>query len=182
MGCATRLLSLALVSVLCAPVLAQRESDEAAVRMLAASWEQAWNRHDMRALAALFSDDADFVNVGAKHWRGRTEIEQQHAARLPQFLESTWSTKAVAVQFLKPDIALAHVNWAMEGDRDPDGTPRSPRGGVFTWVVVKQGATWLIRAAQNTNLGNLAPHPEPGEPEPLPGAPSNSALQRTEDP
>jgi hypothetical protein len=35
--------------------------------------------------------------------------------------------------------------------------PRSARGGVFTWVVVKQGGAWLIRAAQNTNLGPSNP-------------------------
>jgi hypothetical protein len=39
---------------------------------------------------------------------------------------------------------------------DPDGTLRQPRGGVFTWIVVKQGSEWRLRAAQNTNLGPLA--------------------------
>jgi len=107
----------------------------------------------MKQLASLLTDDADFVNVGARHWKGRQQIEAEHAARLGQFNESVWSTKAVAVQFLKPDFALVHVDWALRGDKDADGTPRPPRGGVFTWVVVKQGSGWLIRAAQNTNLG-----------------------------
>jgi uncharacterized protein (TIGR02246 family) len=135
-----------------------RSNDEAAVRRLAARWEQAWNGHDMKALANLFTDDADFVNVGARHWKGRTQIEEQHASRLPQFIESTWSTRAVTVRFLKPDLALVHVDWSLKGDKDPDGTLRPPRNGVFTWVAVKADAQWLIRAAQNTNQGTLAPH------------------------
>jgi uncharacterized protein (TIGR02246 family) len=143
----------ALLALACPPATAQVAGDEVAIRQLATRWEQAWNRHDMQQLASLMTEDADFVNVGARHWKGRGEIEAQHAARLDQFRESTWSTRAVNVQLLKPDVALAHIDWILKGDKDADGTPRPPRGGMFTWVVVKQGGSWLIRAAQNTNLG-----------------------------
>lgn len=148
-----RIIGLVSLAVVCSLAHAQGATDDAAIRELATRWEQAWNRHDMKQLFSLVTDDADFVNVGARHWKGRAQIEAEHAARLNQFRESTWSTKAVKVQFLEPDVALVHVDWAMQGDKDPDGTPRAPRGGVFTWVVVKQGDGWLIRAAQNTNLG-----------------------------
>jgi len=146
-----------IVAVLaCSSVLAQAANDDAAIRSLATRWEKAWNSHDMKQLASLMTDDADFVNVGARHWKGRREIEAEHTARLNQFLESSWSTQTVRIQFLKPDLALAHIGWTLKGDKDPDGKPRSPRGGVFTWVVVKQSGGWFIRAAQNTNLGPLA--------------------------
>jgi uncharacterized protein (TIGR02246 family) len=140
-----------------APVAAQVGDGDARIRMLTADWERAWNTHDMRALAALFTEDADFVNVGAKRWKGRKEIEAQHALRLSQFLGSVWATRSAMVQYLKPDIALVHVEWGLKGDKDPDGTPREPRAGLFTWLVVKDGRNWLIRAAQNTNLSNLPP-------------------------
>jgi len=149
--------SLILFASGCSPLLAQTAGDEAQIKTIAAAYERAWNRHDMKAMAGLVTEDADFVNVGAKHWKGRKEIEAQHAARLSQFTESTWTTKTVAVQFLKPDVALVHVEWRLAGDKDPDGTPRKPREGVFTWVMVKQGGAWLIRAAQNTNVSNLPP-------------------------
>jgi uncharacterized protein (TIGR02246 family) len=143
----------ALLALACSPATAQAAGDEVAVRELAKRWEQAWNRHDMQQLASLMTEDADFVNVGARHWKGRGEIEAEHASRLDQFRDSAWSTRAVKVQFLRPDVALAHVEWTLKGDKEADGTPRPPRGGVFTWVVVKQSNAWLIRAAQNTNLG-----------------------------
>lgn len=145
----------------CSPAAAQVAGDEAAIRELATRWEQAWNRHDMQQLASLMTEDADFVNVGARHWKGRREIEAEHASRLDQFRESAWSTRAVKVQFLRRDVALMHVDWTLKGDKEADGTPRSPRGGVFTWVVVKQGSAWLIRAAQNTNLGPNNPAQAP---------------------
>lgn len=140
------------------PAQADPVHAEAKVRSIPVQWEQAWNGHDMKALASLFTEDADFVNVGARHWKGRGQIEKEHAARLKQFLDSVWSTKTVTVQFLEPDLALVHVAWALAGDKDPDGTQRPPREGLFTWVVVSQDGNWLIRAAQNTNRGNLAPH------------------------
>jgi uncharacterized protein (TIGR02246 family) len=141
------------------PGHAQTEAEEREIRAIAVRWQQAWNTHDMKALAALFTADADFVNVGARHWKGRSEIQAQHAARLEQFIGSVWTTKEITVQFLKPDIAVAHITWGMRGDKDPDGTPRQPREGLFTWVVVRQGGNWLVRAAQNTNQGNLPSPP-----------------------
>jgi hypothetical protein len=39
----------------------------------------------------------------------------------------------------------------MTGDKNFDGTPRPPRFGLMTFVVEKQGRTWKIAVAQNTN-------------------------------
>ena len=129
-------------------------TDGTQIRSLATRWETAWNTHDMQALANLFTHDADFVNVAGHHWKGRQTIEAEHVQRLPQFKESVWTTTGVDIQYLQPDIALSHVQWAMHGDTDPDGAPRKPREGIFTWVVMRQRGHWLIRSAQNTNLNN----------------------------
>ena len=155
----TRLNAFLIFFALCIalPIHAQSEADEAKIRAIAAQWERAWNTHDIKALAALFTDDADFVNVGARHWKGRQAIESEHTARLSQFMESAWTTNDVKIQFLKPDIALVHVAWGIKGDKDPDGMPRQPREGVFTWVAVKEAQAWHLRAAQNTNRGSLVP-------------------------
>jgi uncharacterized protein (TIGR02246 family) len=150
-----RLLPILVALTVASPASAQSKVDEAAIRKLAERWELAWNQHDMHALAALFTVDADFVNVGARHWKGREEIEVQHAARMKQFIDSLWTTRETSVQFLTPSIVLVHVAWALKGDKDPDGTQREPREGLFTWVVLNTSGEWLIRSAQNTNRGNL---------------------------
>lgn len=67
------LLPLLVVAAVCAR--AQSPADEGAVRAVANSWSDAWNRHDMALLAKLFTEDADFVNVGGRHWKGREQIE-----------------------------------------------------------------------------------------------------------
>jgi uncharacterized protein (TIGR02246 family) len=135
---------------------AQSPNDEAQIRTIATTWESAWNAHDMKALFALVTADADFVNVGGKHWKGRAEIEAQHTLRLRQFQESTWTMKDVTIQWLKPDIALVHAGWGIVGDKDPDGSVRKPRDGIFTWIVTKLSGHWQIRAAQNTNISNVS--------------------------
>jgi uncharacterized protein (TIGR02246 family) len=157
---ATAHASFVLIAFIVAAAATAQAAEESAVRTLVPRWQQAWNAHDMKALGALFAEDADFVNVGARHWKGRAEIEAQHAARASQFADSVWSTGETTVQLLASDMALVHVTWGLKGDRNPDGTSREPREGVFTWLVVKRSGDWLIRAAQNTNRGSLPPSSE----------------------
>ena len=127
--------------------------DEAAIRRVEAKWQEGWNAHDMKALTALLADDVDFVTVAGNWLIGKADFERHHAERhAMQFKESVWTTNDVKVAFLKPDIALAHVKWSLRGDKNPDGTPRPPRTGIFTQVIVKQDGRWLIRASQNVNV------------------------------
>ena len=130
----------------------QAMPDDQAVRDLAARFETAWNTHDMNVLGAITTEDVDFVNVAGSHWKGREDVVRQHA-RLHQamFKDSIWTTETVRVQFLRPDTALVHIDWAMRGDLNADGTPRPPRKGIFTWLVVKESGAWKVRAAHNTN-------------------------------
>jgi len=120
----------------------QRE-DESLIRQAARRWEEAWNAHDMAAMATLVAEDADFVNVWGMQWQGRARIEKEHADRhRAQFKDSVWTTRELRVQFLKPDVALVHLAWAMQ----------PPREGLFTWIMLKERGKWLIRAAHNTNV------------------------------
>ncbi|WP_245493329.1 MULTISPECIES: SgcJ/EcaC family oxidoreductase [unclassified Mesorhizobium] len=46
----------------------------------AIAFADAWNRHDMEDFGALFSEDANFVNVVGMWWKNRSEIEAAHRA------------------------------------------------------------------------------------------------------
>jgi len=129
------------------------DSDRKAIEAITSHWLEAWNSHDMKALAALVAEDADFITVAGTWLKGRKAFEEHHArVHAMQFKESIWTTNKTHVKFVKPDIAVAHVEWSLKGDKDPDGTPRQPRRGIFTWVVEKRKEGWTIIAAQNTNL------------------------------
>ena len=132
--------------------MAQSADDERAIRNLAQQYETGWNTHDMNLLGTMRADNIDFVVVTGEHRKGREasmgKLGEQHRT---QFRDSVWTNEKVSVQFLRPDVALVHIEWGIKGDRNMDDTTRPPRNGIFTWVVVKEGAAWTLRAAHNTN-------------------------------
>ena len=143
---------------------ANRARDESEIRQLQARQQDAWNRHDAKAYAALFTDDGDVVNVVGWWWRGRSEIERQlTAAYAVVFRESRLTITDVEVRFIARDVAIAHVRWTMEGARTPPSIPE-PRQGIQMQVLHKRGDAWRISAFQNTNSVPEVPFPTVGRP------------------
>ena len=138
---------------------ADRARDESEIRELQAQQQEAWNRHDAVAYAALFADEGDVVNVAGWWWKGRREIERQlTAAYAVTFRHSRMVITDVDVRFLARDLAIAHVHWTMEGARTPPSIPE-PRQGIQIQVLRKRGAAWRIVAFQNTNSLPEVPFP-----------------------
>jgi uncharacterized protein (TIGR02246 family) len=141
---------------------AAQNFDEAAIRQTVMGLREAWNRHDMKAFANLFSEDADFVNVAGSWWKGRAEIEQKHsAAHATIFRDSTLSIEEVDVRFLTPKIAVTHVLTSLVGQRTPDDASAPPRRALLTQVLEKQNGKWMIVASQNTDIRSQAPPVSP---------------------
>ncbi len=138
------------------------DPDRSGIEALEGRWQDAWNRHSARDLGALFTEDVDFVTVGGTWLKGRTDFERYHAEKLrTQFKDSRFRVNQVHIGRLRPDLALVHVEWRLEGDRDPDGKPRQPREGIFTQIIVKDGDSWKIRASHNTNKLTTQPSSQP---------------------
>jgi len=53
-------------------------SDEQSVRQVATAYEEAWNKHDMNAMASLLTEDAEWVNIFGMWWRGLPEVRRGH--------------------------------------------------------------------------------------------------------
>jgi uncharacterized protein (TIGR02246 family) len=151
------------VSALISSVFAA-PNDENDVRNTVKGFSESWNDHDMEAFGRLFAVDADFVNVAGDRWKGRHDIQMQHAyshGTIPAdsqgseafryygiFKTSKLRFTEVDVRFLQKDVAVAHAGWELLGDsRSPN-----PRQGVFLFVLVRQDGHWLITAAQNTEI------------------------------
>ncbi|MGA2418973.1 MAG: SgcJ/EcaC family oxidoreductase [Candidatus Acidiferrum sp.] len=153
--------------VLVVPLLIARvfaaQNDEQGVRKTVGGFAQNWNNHDMDAFGNLFATDADFVNVAGDWWKGRQDIQMEHAyshGTIPAdtkgfealrtyygiFKSSTLRFTQMEVRFLRRDVAVAHASWELLGDtRTPN-----PRQGIFTFVLARQDGGWFIAAAQNT--------------------------------
>jgi uncharacterized protein (TIGR02246 family) len=125
-----------------------------------AAFVDAWNRHDMQAFTALFTEDANFVNVVGMWWRSQAEIEAAHAtAHATVFRNSRLDGGAASVIKLRPGVAAVHMAWELTGQTGPDGKPSAPRRGILLLVLTEEGDGWRIRVAQNTDIasGVLAP-------------------------
>jgi len=124
-----------------------------ALTTICAVWADAWSRHDVDALARLVCPDVEFVTVAGLWLRGLVEFKQHHAEiHRSQMKESTWTNIAHQFRQLSDDLCLVHLEWMIAKDCDPDGTPRPPRLGIFTWLIVAGASEWRITAAHNTNL------------------------------
>jgi uncharacterized protein (TIGR02246 family) len=143
------ILTMAFVSSITA---ADRQADETAIRdVVQTRQQQAWNQHDAKAYAALFTEDGDVVNVVGWWWRGRTEIERKLTDAFAfVFRDSTLTITQVNLRFLTPEIAVAHVRWTMTGAKTPPTVPE-PREGIQTILLQTLGGNWMIAAFQNTN-------------------------------
>jgi uncharacterized protein (TIGR02246 family) len=131
---------------------AQTKQDEKAVRELPQAFSNAWAKHDGHELANIMAEDVDFVTVGATWFGGRADFEKYHTRLLSgRFHESTLTLLETAVRFIRPDLALVHWSWRVQGDKNADGSPRPPRFGLMTMFAERRKGIWLVVAAQNTN-------------------------------
>lgn len=125
---------------------------------LIVAFVKAWNAGDADALAALFVDDADFVNVVGLWWTSKLSIRRVHAWGFEQiFPGSTLTLEKLSQRLVGDDVAVVHARWRVEGQVDPDGKPAEPRRGVFSAVVTRlpEGG-WLAVSAQNTDIAPAA--------------------------
>jgi len=132
--------------------LGQSKADEEAVGKLPQEFCEAWAKHDGHALAKIMAEDVDFVTVATTYLHGRTDFETFHVRLLSgRFKDSTISVLKTTTRFLRPDMAVVHWSWRIEGDKNADGTPRQPRYGMMTLVAEKKVGNWQVIVGQNTN-------------------------------
>ena len=115
---------------------------------------EAWNRRDARALAALFDEDAEFVNVVGLWWHDRAAIERAHAYGLERiFPDSTLTLVRTTVKRLRDDVAVVHARMRLTGQTPIDGidAPQA-RTTIFSFVVHRSESGWSCASAHNTDV------------------------------
>lgn len=147
---------------------------------VATGFAEAWNRGDAGAIAGLFTEEADFVNVVGFWWTRREQIRHNHAYGFAHiFPGSTMAIERLRVRDLG-ETAVVHARWHMHGQSMPAsqagetgsaeqqaGSARAPqqagsvgstgraasRRGILVFVTRRQDdGRWLAVAAQNTDI------------------------------
>ena len=119
-----------------------------------AAFVEAWNRRDPDALASLFDEDADFVNVVGLWWRDREAIRRAHAYGFERiFGRSTLRLVTTRVKRLSGDVAVVHARMALEGQTPVRGAAGpGARRNVFSFVVHRTPDGWRCASAHNTDV------------------------------
>lgn len=117
------------------------------------AFADAWNRHDMDAFAALFAQDAQFVNVVGLWWKGAAEIKAAHeATHKTMFKDSRLDILQTETRQADHNVALTRAHWRLSGHIGPAGETLPPRTGLLLAVLHRHDDKWLIIDAQNTDI------------------------------
>ena len=116
----------------------------------------------MKAIGDLYKDDSDYVDIFGESHKGRTDIEASFGQiSSTAYKGSKISIETKAVQFVKPDLAVADSVWEITGVPKAEG-PAPPSKGQATIVVAKQDdGQWKIVA--HRSRVPQAPFPVPDE-------------------
>jgi uncharacterized protein (TIGR02246 family) len=134
---------------------AARDSDRDKIIAILKAWEDAWNRHDMRAFGKLFHEDGVWVLWTGQIWTGRTAIEEGLAAvHQTVFRNSVQRERLEELTFVGPDAAVVRFHSTLTGDeRYPDKLVRSRK----ILVVTRRADGWKVGWGQNTRFADTAP-------------------------
>lgn len=116
-------------------------------------FKQAWNLYDAEGIAALFYEDADFINVTGKWWENKKEIWKAHDFGLRLIFQNPkLQILRVKLKMLNHDIAIVHAHIRILGQTQIGEAKAENRETMFLFVARKQKDSWLCESAQNTDI------------------------------
>ena len=113
-----------------------------------------WNQRRPDLMAALFEEDADFINVVGLWWKNRQDIFKAHDYGLKMiFKNSVLSIIKLKTKMLSQKSAVVHAKMKFEGQTPIAGEKGGTRRTVFTFIVRQdyEGIWWAV-SAQNTDI------------------------------
>jgi len=126
-------------SDLCAQEPSDQAADEVAIRKTVASYMEAFNRHDAKALADHWSPDAVYLNRSTgERVVGRTAIAEQFTALFKEQPALKLEVNVASVQFVSPNVAVEHGTARMLA---PNAAPEEFE---YSAVDVKRDGRWLL--------------------------------------
>lgn len=84
---------------------AGRAEDERAIREMIDGFTGAFRRQDSKAIADLFAEDGEAIDVEGGTIQGRRALEQHYAARIAEAPGDQLETSVERIAFLAPGIA-----------------------------------------------------------------------------
>jgi uncharacterized protein (TIGR02246 family) len=117
----------------------QPSPDEAAIRKSVKSYVEAFNKHDAKTLADMWSPDAVYLNrVTGEEVVGREAIAKQFMAMFKDQPSVKLTAETESIQFISPNVAVERGNsTVIVPKKDPEEVP-------YSAVYVKRDGGWLL--------------------------------------
>lgn len=111
-----------------------------------------YNKGDSKALAAMFTEDAEVVEGDGGAYQGRDLVEKRLAETFANSPGARIAIETDAIRFLSPEVAKEEGRTLV--------TPKegSPRESSFTVLYVKRDGRWLISSVRETPVEEVRPH------------------------
>jgi uncharacterized protein (TIGR02246 family) len=138
-----------------------KESDRQQVTALVAALDETWNRHDMRAHAALFHEDGTWIAWTGAVLQGRSAYEAE-LTRLHQtvFRKSVHQGRIEELTFVAPDVAVVRAYGTVVGN---EPTPEKVERYRNLIVATRRDGLWKVSWGQKTRFAPNTPDPEAGK-------------------
>jgi uncharacterized protein (TIGR02246 family) len=120
-------------------VRADQAEDEAAIRKNDAAYVDAYNKHDAKALAALWSPEAEYTDPDTgDELVGRDEIEKEFADTFASLKDAKLEIDAKSIKFFSPNVAIeSGTARIIRPSEEPDESN-------YSALFVKRDGNWLI--------------------------------------
>jgi uncharacterized protein (TIGR02246 family) len=130
---------------------AQDASEQTEIRAVVARYAEAWNRHDIAALADILTDDTDWINIVGMHWRGKAAVLKGHDVYHRTFFRDTaLDFTDVDLRPITQDAVVAVVTIKVGDFTPPDGQPRIGTQDRLSLIIAKRSGGWRIVHGHNT--------------------------------
>ena len=161
-------LSVALVGV----TLAQTKpagvgSGAAEIKAVGDAFAAAWNKHDPKAMAAVWAADGDLIDPFGASAKGRADVEKfftsDHTGK-GQMVGTHYTITTQTSRMVRPDVAVAEWDVDLTGMKDAEGTDRGNLKHHITVLLSKEGGQWLVQAGRPVIYAappDSAPAPKP---------------------
>ena len=119
------------------------EKDRQQIEKAATSFVEAFNKHDVKAVTELFTDDAEFVERRGDRFVGREEIAAAFAEAFEESPKSKISLTVDSLRFVTPDVAVEEgmTTWFPDGE-----TPTVD--SVYRVAHVRHDGKWLMAGSR----------------------------------
>jgi len=118
---------------------ADQADDESAIRKADDAYVEAYNKHDAKAIAGMWSPEAVYVDPETGEQAvGREQIEREFADTFANLKDAKLEVDAQSIKFLSPNVAIETGTARVLG---PKGEPDE---SAYSALFVKRDGKWLL--------------------------------------